>query len=66
MTSSLNGLVPCFYGRDASDEGRQQDPAEFIENLTFAIDGQTYTDETRKQTATPVIFRTRLRNKALI
>lgn len=66
MTSTLNDLVPWFYGRDASDEGGQQDPAEFIENLTFAIDGQTYTDEARKQTATRVIFRTRLRNKALI
>ena len=41
MTSSLNDLVPWFYGRDASDEGGQQDPVEFIENLTFAIDGQS-------------------------
>ncbi len=66
IASSLNDLVPLFYGRDASDEGRQQDPAEFIENLTFAIDGQVYTDEVRKQTATRVIFRTRLRDNALL
>lgn len=66
MNSSLNDLVPCFYGRDISDEGGQQDPAEFIETLLFAIDGQAYTDETRKQTAIRVIFRTRLRDKALL
>lgn len=66
MGSSLNDLVPLFYGRDANDEGGQQDPAEFIMSLTFAIDGQAYADKTRKQTATRVIFRTRLRDKALI
>ena len=65
MTSSLNDLVPCFYGRGVSDAGGQQDPAEFIETLLSAIDGQTYTDEARKQTATLVIFRTRLRDTAL-
>ncbi len=66
MASSLNDLVPLFYGRDASDEGGQQDPAEFIKNLTFAIDGQVYTDEVRKQTATRVIFRTCLPDKGLL
>ena len=66
MTSSLNDLVPFFYGRDANDECGQQDPAEFIENLTFAIDGEVYADETRKQTATRVIFRTRLQDKVLL
>ncbi len=65
MNSSLNDLVPCFYGRDVSDDGGQQVPAEFIETLLFAIDGQTYTDEARKQTASRVIFRTHLRDKAL-
>ena len=65
MASSLIDLVPTFYGRNPNDEGGQQDPAKFIENLTFAIDGQAYTDEARKQTATRVIFRTRLRDKAL-
>ena len=65
MNFSLHDLVPCFYGRDVSDEGGQQDPTEFIETLLFAIDGQNYTDETRKQTATRVIFRTHLRDKAL-
>lgn len=48
-----------------NDNGGQQDPAEFIETLLFAIDGQAYTDEARKQTATRVIFRTHLRDKAL-
>ncbi len=66
MASSLNDLVLLFYGLDASDEGGQQDPAEFIKNLSFAINGQVYTDEVRKQTATRVIFRTRLRDKALL
>lgn len=66
MASSLHDLVPLFYGRDANDEGGQQDPAEFIETLTFAIDGQVYADEIRKQTATRVIFRTRLQDKALL
>lgn len=55
-----------FYGRDVSDEGGQHDPMEFIETLLFAIEGQTYTGEARKQTATRVIFRTHLRDKALI
>ncbi len=65
MTSSLNDLVPCFYGWDISDDGGQQDPAEFIETLLFAIDSQTYTHEARKQTATRVIFCIHLRDKAL-
>lgn len=66
LTSSLNDLVPCFYGRDVNDEGGQQDPAEFIETLLFAIDGQAFTDEARKQTVTRVILRTRLRHKLLL
>lgn len=53
----FNDLVLLFYGRDANDEGGQQDPAEFIEDFTFAINGQVYADEIRKQTATRVIFR---------
>ena len=65
MTFLFNDLVPCFYGRDINDEGGQEDPSEFIETLFFAIDGQNYTDETRKQTATRVIFRIHLRDKAL-
>lgn len=60
MAASLHDLVPLFYGRDANDEGGQQDPAEFIETLTFAIEGQVYADEIRRQTANRVIFRTRL------
>lgn len=60
MASSLHDLVPLFYGLDANDEGGQQDPAEFIETLIFAIDGQVYVDKIRKQTVTRVIFRTHL------
>lgn len=66
MNFSLNGLVPCFYGRDSSDHGGQQDPAEFIETVLFAMDGHTYSDEARKQMATRVIFRVNLRDKARI
>lgn len=40
--------------------------ADFLENLSFAIDSQVYTDENRKLTATRVIFRTQLRDKALL
>ena len=65
MASSLSNLVTLFYGRDKSDHGGQQVPAEFIESLTFAIDGQVYTNEVRKQTATRAIFRTCLKDKAL-
>ena len=36
-----------------------------LKTSLFAIDGQAYTDEARKQTATRVIFRTHLRDKAL-
>ncbi len=63
IASSLNDLIFLFYGRYASNEGGQQDPAEFIENLTFAIDVQVYIDDVRKRTATRVIFQTRLRDK---
>ena len=66
MSSSLIDLVPSFHGRDVRDEGGQHDPAEFIKTLFFALDGQTYTDEARKQTATRVIFRTHLPDKALL
>ncbi len=69
----MDNLVLLFYGCDASNEGGQQDLAvfqqdlaEFIKNLTFAIDGQVYTDEVRKQIATRVIFRARLRDKAIL
>lgn len=64
MTSSINDLVPYFYGRDVNNERGQKDPAEFIETLLFTIDGQTYTSEATKQTATCVIFRSRLWDKA--
>lgn len=50
MATSLNDLVPLFYGRDVNDEGAQEDPAEFVENVTFAINSQTYTNKTKKQT----------------
>ena len=65
MATSLKDFIPHFFGRDVNDEGGQEDPAEFLENLYFAIDGQGYTDESRKLTATRVIFRTHLRDKAL-
>ena len=45
MVSSLNDLVPCFFGRNPSNEGGQEDPAEFLENITFATDSQIYTNE---------------------
>lgn len=60
MAFFLHDLVFLFYGRDANNEGGQQDPAKFIKTLTFAINGQIYTDKIRKQTATQVIFCTRL------
>lgn len=66
MATSLKDLIPYFFGRDVNDEGGQEDPAEYVENLNFAVDGQTYTDEDRKITATQVIFRTHLRDKALL
>ena len=66
MSSSLNDLVPCFYGRDGNDGGGQEDPAEFIENLNFAIDGQTHTDENRRLTASRGTFGTHLQDKALL
>ena len=60
MATSFKDLIPHFFGRDVNNEGGQEDPAEFIENLNFAVDGQIYTDKTRKLTATRVIFRTHL------
>ena len=66
MATSLKDLIPHLFGRNVSDKGRQKDPAEFIENLNFAVGGQTNTDENRKLTTTRVIFRTHLRDKALL
>ena len=66
MATSFKDLIPHFFGRDVNDEGGQEDSAEFIENLNFAVDGQIYTNKTGKLTATRVIFRTHLRDKALL
>lgn len=66
MATFFKDLIPHFFGWDVSNEGGQDDFAEFIENLNFAVDGQGYTDESRKFTATRVIFRTHLREKALL
>lgn len=52
MNFSLYDLVPCFYRQDVSNKGEQQDPTKFIETLLFAIDGQNYTNETKKQMVT--------------
>lgn len=43
-----------------------QDPARFIENRNLAIDGQAYTDEAGSLTATQVLLRTHLGDKALL
>lgn len=43
-----------------NDKGGQEDPIEFIKNLNFTVDGQTYTDITRKLITTRVIFWTHL------
>lgn len=56
MTFSINNLVPHFYGRDINNEAGQQDLEKFIETLLFTIDGQTYTNKARKQTAIRVTF----------
>ena len=66
MATSFKDLIPHFFGRDVNDEGGQENPAEFIENLNFAVDGQIYTDKTRKLTVTRVIFRTHLQDKILL
>ena len=66
MATSFKDLIPHFFSRNVNDEGRQEDRAEFIENLNFAVDGQIYIDKTRKLTATRVIFRTHLQDKAFL
>lgn len=58
MISSFHDLVTLFYEHDVNDKSGQQDPAKFIEILTFAIDGQIYVNKIRKQIATQVIFHT--------
>lgn len=60
MTSSLDDLVLLFYGRDANDDGGQQDLPQFIQTLNFAMDEQVYTNESRRKTITRVIFRIHL------
>lgn len=66
MATSFKNLIPYFHGRDAINGGRQEDSAEFIENLNFVIKSQVYADENRKLTATQVIFWTHLYDKALL
>ena len=66
MVTPLKDLILYFSGRNVNDEGGQEDPAEYIKNLNFMVDGQTYTDEDQKLTITRVIFRTHLRDKALL
>ena len=39
IASSFHNLVFLFYGPDANNEDGKQDPAKFIETLTFVIDG---------------------------
>ena len=63
MVTFLKDLIPCFFCQHVGNEGRQKNLAEFIKNLNFAIEGQTYTDENRKLTATWVIFQTNLQEK---
>lgn len=48
MATSSRDLIPHLFGRDVNDEGGQEDPAEFIENSNFAIDGQAYADAKSK------------------
>lgn len=45
MTISLKDIIPYLSGQDINDEGEQEDPAEYIEKLNFAIDVQIYINE---------------------
>lgn len=45
ITVSLKDRIFYFHDRDANNERRQEDLAEFIENLNFTIDGQIYADK---------------------
>lgn len=45
MAISLKNLIFYFFGQDVNDEGGQEDPAEYIENLNFAVEGQVYNKE---------------------
>lgn len=56
MTVPLKNYIFYFYGRDANNEKRQEDLAEFMKNLNFAIDGQIYMDKNLKLIAIQVIF----------
>lgn len=65
MTASFKDLIFFFLSWNVSNERRQKDPVEFIKNLNFAVDAQTYINEKEKLTATLIIFRLHLRDKAL-
>lgn len=39
IATSFKDFIPHFFGRDVNDKGREEDSAEFIENLNFAMDG---------------------------
>lgn len=60
MVISFKDIIPHFFGWDMNDKGGQENPAEFIKNLNFAVNDQIYTNKTRKLIATWVIFWTYL------
>ena len=39
MATSFKDLIPHFFDRDVNDEVGQEDPAEFIKTLNFAVEG---------------------------
>lgn len=66
MATLLRNLISYFFGQDVNDKRGQENPVEYIENLNFVIDSQTYTNKDQKLTATQVIFQTHLRDKVLL
>lgn len=63
MAISLKSLIFYFSGQDVNEKKRQKDLAEYIENLNFAVDSQTYIDKDQKLPAIQVIFQTHLQDK---
>lgn len=65
IATLLKDLIFYFSDQDVNDKERQDNLEEYIDNLIFAIDDQTYTNEDQKLIAIQVIFQTYLCNEAL-
>lgn len=59
-------LVPYFFGRGRDDEGKPEDPVEFLENIKATMEVRNHPDEAQRPVAIGVIFRLHLKERAFL